>query len=188
MSNTVQRRKRTVHQSWSIILFLSWTGWENRMKSFWVKIRTRRYHKLLLWVKQTWRGEIYCKWNQSSIMRDKNWSYKRHASQPLLPKLNFSPGFLYLLLISSTGGMGMGFVFSSSCPVSFASSSSEGGLLMLFLCFSMESLPQDTVLYKRFLCGSFSTRCIPSGWTALVEVPSEVRHPARKLGTAWTLP
>ena len=51
--------------------------------------------------------------------------------------------------------MGMGVAVSSSHVVAAAPSSSGAGLLTLFPCSSMESLPQETVLHKLLQRESF---------------------------------
>ena len=97
----------------------------------------------------TWGNQlIYRQSNQSRIMRNKTKSLKTPSSHPsLLPRLNFTHNFLYLLPTSGAGGRGVGVVVSSSHFVSAAPSSSGGGLLTLSPCSSVGSLPRQTVLH-----------------------------------------
>ncbi|CAN0305694.1 unnamed protein product, partial [Bubo scandiacus] len=53
------------------------------------------------------------------------------------------------------GGQGMEVVVSLSHIVSDAPSSTEEGLLTLFPCSGMGSLPQQTVLHELLQCESF---------------------------------
>ena len=62
---------------------------------------------------------------------------------------------LYLPPPSSSGGQGMGFTVSSSHVISAASSSSGAGLITLFPCSSVGSLPRETVLHELLQRGSF---------------------------------
>ena len=94
----------------------------------------------------------------------------------------------------------MGAVVSSSHVVSAAPSSSGGGLLTLFPCSSMGSLPRETVLHKLLQRESFPQAAVlhkllqrgsyPQGavlqeQTAPAWVPHGVTSPASKPAPAW---
>jgi len=90
---------------------------------------------------------IYCQSNQSRVVRKENLN---NTFPPPLPssQAQLHSQFLNILPSSSTGGQGMGVMLSSSCVVSAAPSSSGGGLLTLFPCSSVGSLPRETVLHE----------------------------------------
>ena len=108
------------------------------------------------------------------------------SSQPsLLPRLNFTPYFLYLLLLSRAGGQGMGHGVCSQFITHYLCCSF---ILTIFPCSSMDFLPRDTVLHKLVPHGSFlraavlqkllqggvlSTGCSPSGtgWSSVGSSP-----------------
>jgi len=94
------------------------------------------------------------------------------------PTPPFFPGsasllFLYLLppSLSSMGGRGMGFTVSSSHVVSAAPCPSGGGLLTLFPCSSVGSLPRERVLHKLLQRESFPQAA------ALHELPQSESFP-----------
>jgi len=121
-----------------------------------------------------------------------------HSS--FLPKLNFTPDFLYLLPLSSTGGWGMGVVVSSSHIISATPSSSGVGFLTLCPCCSVGSLPRETVLHEllqhqSFPCNTVLHKLPQHGslpWGAVLQeqaapvwVPDRVTSPASKPAPAW---
>ena len=94
----------------------------------------------------------------------------------------------------------MGVGVSSSHVVSATPSSSGGGLLTLFPCSSVGSLPRETVLHKLlqqksfpwaavlhelFQRGSFPRGAVLQEQTAPVWVPHGVTSPASKPAPAW---
>ena len=94
----------------------------------------------------------------------------------------------------------MGVWVSSSHVVSAAPSSSGGGLLTLFPCSSVGSLPQETVLHKLLQCESFPQAAVlhellqrgSLPWGAVLQeqtapawVPRGVTSPASKPAPAW---
>lgn len=97
---------------------------------------------------------------------------------------SFTSHFCFLQLMNqkfyTRWEWGMGIVVSSSCVVSASPSSSGGGLLTLFPCFSVWSFPQGTVLHKLLQNKSFP-RTSPS-WTVPLWVPFRGFSPS---GTDW---
>jgi len=104
---------------------------------------------------------IYYQSNQSRVIRNRTTSRKRLP--PPLPssRAQLRSPFLCLLPPSGAGGRGMGVAISSSHAVSAAPSSLRGGLLALFPCSSVGSLPRQTVFHELLQRGS------PAGSPAL---------------------
>ena len=88
-------------------------------------------------------------------MRNKNWILE--CLFPLLPSFlaQLLSQILYLLPLSGSGRWRMGVAISSSHIVCAAPSSSGGGLLTLFYCCNVGTLPQETVLHELLQRESF---------------------------------
>jgi len=133
-------------------------------------------------------------------MRNKTKSYNTFL--PLLPSSQAQLQSWFSLPPSSEGcrGQGMGAAVSSSHIVSVIPSSWGGGLLTLFPCSRVGSLPRETVLHELLQCESFPWAVVlhellQSGsfpWSTVLQEETDpawvlngVTSPARKPDPVW---
>ena len=127
---------------------------------------------------------IYYQSNQSRIMRNKLESSNTFPPPPPSSWAWLHSQFSLPPASKWHRSMGNGLAVSSS-HISAIPSSSGAGLLTLFPCSSIGSLPRETVLHELLQCGSLPQGVVLWEQTVPAWVPCGVTSPTSKPAPAW---